>query len=200
MKFTCPKCGRAIEMSEHALYMAGNRVVCTGCASRLVVDGGYAYILSDKVTDNDFTQQSEQSAAQSAPSIADPEVSTLYDDAVRYLGTCNAITLPMLQRYFDIPAERAMKLMTVLEQNGIVGPYNGGAPRRILIPHREDLPFATRRRRGDAVDQAIEQMRQDATNSDNGEPPMRSFSCGCSTFSLILFGLLLLYFLLRACH
>ena len=198
MKFNCPKCGKEIEMSEHSLYLAGNKVVCSACASMLTVDNGYAYILNDKVTLEDLTKPREEKKPRSlAADIRDPEVASIFDDAVKYISTCNAISIIMLQRYFDIPAERAAKLMQVLEEKGIVGPYNGGAPRRILIPHHTDLPFAVGRRKGDIVDQALEQM-ENARNEDYDKTgKYGSYSCGCSTFSLLLFGLLLLYFVIQ---
>ena len=162
-----------------------------------MVDGDYAYILNEKVQEKDF----EKRPLDTGIDLRDPEVAALYDDAVRYVSTCNALSLVMLQQYFDIPADRAARLMQALEEQGVVGPYNGGAPRRILIPHREEIPIGVKRRRGDALDQALRELQdaQEAANDpDNPDAPkIHSYSCGCSTFSLILFALLLAYIIIR---
>ena len=195
MEFHCPKCGRKIEMSDHALYLAGYKVVCSGCASSLTVTDGVAYIVNDKVTESELLRDGNKPMDERTALERDPEVAPLLDDAIRYISTCNAISVVMLQRYFDIPAERAVKLMTALELKGIVGPYNNGAPRKILIPHNEGLPIATQRRRGDAIDQAMRQLEEDQANGTQRRP--RVYTCGCSTIGLIIFGLLLLYYLLQ---
>ena len=197
MEFLCPKCGRKIEMSEHALYLAGYKVVCSGCASTLTVTDGVAYITNEKVTDSELLHNGAHYVDERTALERDPEVAPLLDEAVRYISTCNAISVVMLQRYFDIPAERAVKLMTALELRGVVGPYNNGAPRKILIPHNEGLPIATQRRRGDAIDQALQQMEEDQANGTQRRP--RVYSCGCSTLGLILFALFLLYYLMHMC-
>lgn len=199
MEFHCPKCGRKIEMSEHALYLAGYQVVCSECASTLTITGGVAYIVNDKVTESELLHGGQPYVDERTALERDPEVAPLLDEAIRYLSTCNAISVVMLQRYFDIPAERAIKLMNALELKGVVGPYNNGAPRKILIPHNEGLPIATQRRRGDAIDQALRQMEEAQANGNEQRRP-RVYSCGCSTLGLILFGLLLLYYLLHMCH
>ena len=134
MKYTCPKCGKPLEYSIEELAAAQYKVACGQCGSTLEIVGDYAYMaMSDgslHLADDDPEQPADDCFAR------DP----LYDAAVDYVITCNAITPVMLAHYFDIPIERAQEIMRQLEENGVVGPENGGAPRTILIPHNTNLP------------------------------------------------------------
>lgn len=133
MKYTCPKCGKTMELSVEQLTDAQYKVTCPQCNSALEIVGDYAYIPLEDGSLNlaDDEQEPENPAPQRDP---------LYQHAVDYIVTCNAITPQMLAQYFDIPIERAHELLQQLEENGVVGPANGGAPRTILIPHNTDLP------------------------------------------------------------
>ena len=44
MKFTCPKCGKQLEMSSAALTAADYRTVCPQCLTSLQIVGQYAYV------------------------------------------------------------------------------------------------------------------------------------------------------------
>ena len=65
-----------------------------------------------------------------------PNCDPLYNEAVQFLRGCTAITPMMLRDRFHITDERAAELIRQLEAGGIIGPYNNGGPRQILIPHR----------------------------------------------------------------
>lgn len=43
-KYTCPKCGHAIEVDTGALQAMGGSVVCPECQTVLTIDGDYAYV------------------------------------------------------------------------------------------------------------------------------------------------------------
>lgn len=135
MKYTCPKCGKTLEFSVEHLTLTQYKVSCSQCGSALEIVGDYAYMPLEDGSLN---------LADSTPPTteeAQPALDPLYQHAVDYIVTCNAITPAMLANYFDIPIERAHELMQQLEDNGIVSPANGGAPRTILVPHNTNLPF-----------------------------------------------------------
>ncbi len=198
MKITCPKCGYVTEMTESELSAVNHTIVCPQCMSQLKVDGDYAYIPTDSQT---FDPQPEPAAAPqpsgpcgdgnvgwvAADGVDDP----LLADAIEYIKMCNAISVPMLQRYLQISADRAAQLMKQLEQKGIVGPYTGG-PRTILIPHSSDPFGPTPRNRAET--QMLKDMRQ---RIGSGDAKTRVFNCsGCS---IALFVLLLILIVAQFC-
>ncbi|MBQ0069374.1 MAG: hypothetical protein KBT09_06425 [Bacteroidales bacterium] len=136
MTYKCPKCGKALDLTSEELIDLQYKTECPQCNSKLEIVGDYAYIpLEDGSLDlTDEVQEEPVVEPQ-------PKRDSLYQKAVDYIVTCNAITPTMLSEYFSIPMERAQALIDQLEQDGIVGPYNGGAPRKILIPHNTNLPF-----------------------------------------------------------
>lgn len=131
--YDCPVCGHRFTMSEASLAAARNQIFCPNCVTSLQVIGNYAYVPRADMN---------LSSPQEAPKESRPPRDALYDRVVAYLATCNAITPVMLRDTFGIDIERAQTIMAQLERDGIVGPYRNGAPRQILIPHREGLPFA----------------------------------------------------------
>ena len=135
MKFVCPKCGKSFEMTDEALIEAQYRAVCPQCQSSLQIVGDYAYI---PVEGCDLTPTPDDEILPAEPEA--PRQDPLYDAAVDYVVTCNAITADMLCRYFSIPPERAMQLMDEMTANGVIAPSEPGAPYRILIPHNTNLP------------------------------------------------------------
>ena len=158
MKYTCPKCGKKIELSTEVLINNEYKAVCPQCLSRLQIIGDYAYI-----PDKDIYGNVQMPKATTPPiDVTAEEVTTvpppvynqedpLYHEAVRFLMTCTTITPEMLCSRFNIGHERAMRLMRQLEAGGIVGPSIGGV-RQILIPHRSvyepQRPFTGQRSYG----------------------------------------------------
>lgn len=146
MRIECPKCGHITIQSDTELEKLNHTITCPNCMSTLKIVDGIAYIPSEnspieelKHPDPDpptFKGELYYETHGHQTEGLDP----LYNAAVSYIRTCNAITLPMLQRYFDIPPERAEQLMQQLENNGVVAPYDGMHPRKILIEHNTGLP------------------------------------------------------------
>lgn len=133
MKYTCPKCGKTMEFSVEQLTDAQYKVTCPQCGCALEIVGDYAYVpLEDGSLDLSDTPKEDPNPQ--------PQRDPLYNSAVDFVVTCNAITPLMLAQYFDIPIERAQALIEQMEADGVVGPYNNGAPRKILIPHNTDIP------------------------------------------------------------
>ena len=212
MKYTCPKCGKTIELSTEALIASDYYTVCPQCLTRLQIVGNYAYVpLADGSLElsaeppNSQQQiasdkqppvlppalpREEQNApvvTQSNPAAVDP----LFGEAVRFLSHCNAITPVMLRDHFGITLERAQTLITQLEQAGVVGPYQGGAPRTILIPHRNELPGPFR---VTAIDDEQQNNNESKTNPDN---KTYTFTCsGCLSFFIIA---AFIIFMFKAC-
>lgn len=61
-----------------------------------------------------------------------------YDDAVRLVIEMNSASVSMLQRRFRIGYTRAARLIDAMEANGIVGPYEGSKPRKVLVSNTGD--------------------------------------------------------------
>ena len=161
--YDCPVCGHRFTMSDESLAAAQNRIFCPHCVTSLQVIGDYAYVPRDGM---DLTAPR---ASQPSRPVRDP----LYDRAVAYLACCNAITPVMLRDALGIDIERAQALMAQLERNGVVGPYRNGAPRQILIPHQEGLPFAAGMRSvGDGIGDTNDK-------SDPSAPQQRIVNVNC---------------------
>ncbi len=74
-----------------------------------------------------FLEQSEKSP--SVETFEDP----LFQDAARLVMDQGHASVSMLQRRFRIGYARAGRLMDILEEKGIVGPYDGAKPRDVLM-------------------------------------------------------------------
>ena len=165
MKYTCPKCGKSLDLSAEALIASQYKTVCPQCLTQLEIVGDYAYVPLDDGSlelrrDPEPSQEQPSQPSSRQPQRSQPEAvaqpvqappplpsqlggdgrDPLYDEAVRYLSQCSAITPMMLRDYFNIPIERAQDIIAQLERAGCIGPYRGGAPRQILIDHHEGLP------------------------------------------------------------
>lgn len=146
MRIECPKCGHITIQSEEELAKVEHIITCPQCMSMLKIVDGIAYIPNEKATAEDLRHpdpeppQFKGDLYYETHSHQTEGLDPLYNAAVAYIRTCNAISLPMLQRYFDIPPERAEQIMQQLENNGVVSPFDGMHPRKILIDHNTGLP------------------------------------------------------------
>ena len=181
MIYTCPKCGKKMDLSTEVLINSEYKVICPQCLSELQIVGDYAYIPDEslsldttiepsrtincpkcdhKVSSNaHFCPNCGASFDSQPPStpanytdVEDvtvipspiPNSDPLYHEAVRFLAECTAITPMMLRDRFHISDERAAELIRQLEASGVIGPYNNGGPRQILIPHRSMYEYIPR--------------------------------------------------------
>ena len=201
MKLECPKCGFITQQSEEELAKLNHTITCPECLSTLKIVDGIAYIPTEKAPIEElkpFVEQPPEFKGQEYYEIhANLEnLDPLYRAAVEYIKTCNAITLPMLQRYFDISQERAETLMQQLEDNKVVAPFDGLHPRKILIDHNTGLPgVMTRSQRYDPnASQTTTSTSGNPEAHDNPDAP-RTRSCSCSLpgCGVIIFILLLAY-------
>jgi len=67
------------------------------------------------------------------------EKDDMYDDAVKLVIETNQASVSILQRRMRLGYTRAARLIDMMEQNGIVGPYVGSKPRDILVDREEWL-------------------------------------------------------------
>ncbi|MBN3038885.1 MAG: DNA translocase FtsK [Candidatus Omnitrophica bacterium] len=65
------------------------------------------------------------------------EKDELFDEAVRVIMQTKQASVSMLQRRLGLGYTRAARLIDMMEEEGIVGPYRGSKPREILV-ERED--------------------------------------------------------------
>ncbi len=77
-----------------------------------------------------------QKAASGTENAMDDE---LYDEALRLVIEINQASVSILQRRMRLGYTRAARLIDIMEQNGIVGPYCGSKPRDILVNREEWL-------------------------------------------------------------
>lgn len=62
----------------------------------------------------------------------------LYNQAVSIVRMENKATVSLLQRRLNVGYARAARIMELLEENGIVGPYAGSNPREVLPADEPD--------------------------------------------------------------
>lgn len=65
--------------------------------------------------------------------LAEREKDELFDEAVRLILESNQASVSILQRRMMLGYARAARLIDAIEQEGIVGPFQGSKPRKILI-------------------------------------------------------------------
>ena len=218
MIYTCPKCGKKMDLTTEVLINSGYKVICPQCLCQLQIVGDYAYIPHDSLELDTTVEPSrtincpqcgheastgahfcpncgasfDSPPPLSAVDVAAEEVTVLpppvpgsdplYNQAIQYLGECTAITPMMLRDRFHISDERAAELIRQLEAGGIIGPYNHGGPRQILIPHRGFYDYLP---------------PQDTAQGGNPTPRRpQTRRMGCFTW---LFAFMIFLFLLKAC-
>ena len=203
MKIECPKCGHISQQSEEELAKLDHTITCPRCMSTLKIVDGIAYIPTEKAPLEELKryepQPPEFKGAEYYETQAKLEgLDPLYSAAVNYIKTCNAITLPMLQRYFNIPPERAENLMQELEDNGVVAPFDGKHPRKILIEHNTGLPsvFSGSQQYDPEAERAAQQAATSANGDPEQQPKTRSCSCSLPGCGIIIFLLILTYLLI----
>ncbi|PIQ88841.1 MAG: cell division protein FtsK [Candidatus Omnitrophica bacterium CG11_big_fil_rev_8_21_14_0_20_42_13] len=69
----------------------------------------------------------------------DIEKDELFDDAVRVIMESNQASVSILQRRMRLGYTRAARIIDAMEQEGLVGPYEGSRPRKILVDRNEYL-------------------------------------------------------------
>ncbi|NJP36298.1 DNA translocase FtsK [Alkalicoccus luteus] len=97
----------------------------------------------EKVVRHCIEQQQAQYSEEMIPDD-EPETTSaesddaLFPDAVALVTEMQTASVSMLQRRFRVGYARAARLIDEMEQQGIVGPYEGSKPREVLAARGED--------------------------------------------------------------
>ncbi|KPK97045.1 MAG: hypothetical protein AMJ95_11215 [Omnitrophica WOR_2 bacterium SM23_72] len=70
---------------------------------------------------------------QRKSSLASGEKDELFDQAVRIIMESNQASVSILQRRLRLGYTRAARIIDTMEQEGLVGPFEGSKPRKILV-------------------------------------------------------------------
>ena len=67
----------------------------------------------------------------------DPDEDPLLDRAIEVVVTAQTASVSLLQRRLRVGYTRAGRLIDMLERRGIISPYEGSKPRRVLVSEAE---------------------------------------------------------------
>jgi S-DNA-T family DNA segregation ATPase FtsK/SpoIIIE len=81
-------------------------------------------------------EATETRRGRSTDDVTDEE---LYDRALRLILESKKASVSLIQRRLKIGYARAGRLMDMMEEDGIVGPYQGSKPRNLLVDPDEEL-------------------------------------------------------------
>jgi S-DNA-T family DNA segregation ATPase FtsK/SpoIIIE len=76
---------------------------------------------------------------QSRSGTVSSERDELYDEAVRIIIESNQASVSILQRRLRLGYTRAARIIDMMEEDGMVGPFEGSKPRRLLVDRDEWL-------------------------------------------------------------
>jgi S-DNA-T family DNA segregation ATPase FtsK/SpoIIIE len=82
---------------------------------------------AEPVYDEDILKEQQKS------SVGGGEKDELYDEAVRVIIESNQASVSILQRRMRLGYTRAARIIDTMELEGLVGPFEGSKPRRILV-------------------------------------------------------------------
>ncbi|HSA30256.1 MAG TPA: DNA translocase FtsK [Candidatus Omnitrophota bacterium] len=94
------------------------------------------FIKNQQTPEYDDTILNQQTSGAGGGSEQQDE---LYDEAVRVVIETNQASVSILQRRMRLGYTRAARLIDMMEQNGIVGPYCGSKARELLVDREEWL-------------------------------------------------------------
>lgn len=75
----------------------------------------------------------------------------LYDEAVRMIMESNQASVSILQRRLRLGYTRAARIIDMMEQDGLIGPFEGSKPRRILVDRQKWLTREITQEESDGV-------------------------------------------------
>jgi len=82
---------------------------------------------AEPVYDEEILKESHKSG------VGGGEKDDMYDEAVRVIIESNQASVSILQRRLRLGYTRAARIIDTMEQEGLVGPFEGSKPRRILV-------------------------------------------------------------------
>jgi S-DNA-T family DNA segregation ATPase FtsK/SpoIIIE len=83
-----------------------------------------------------------QSADKGKTSFGEFKRDEVYDEAKRVVLETGQASVSMIQRRLGLGYTRAARLVDMMEEDGVVGPYRGAKPREILIEHPKNTATA----------------------------------------------------------
>ena len=91
----------------------------------------------------------------------DPDEDPLLDRAIEVVVTAQTASVSLLQRRLRVGYTRAGRLIDMLERRGIISPYEGSKPRRVLVAEHEleRAPAADERATTHAIARTIGRLR-----------------------------------------
>lgn len=96
----------------------------------------------ERVVDHCITQQKAQYQEEMIPEETSKDMEEvdddLYDNAVQLIIEMQSASVSMLQRKFRVGYTRAARLIDAMEERGIVGPYEGSKPRKVLVSQQPE--------------------------------------------------------------
>ncbi|MFC0014407.1 MULTISPECIES: DNA translocase FtsK [Allobacillus] len=96
----------------------------------------------ERVVDHCIAQQKAQYQEEMIPEETSTDMEEvdddLYDDAVQLIIEMQSASVSMLQRKFRVGYTRAARLIDAMEERGIVGPYEGSKPRKVLVSQQPE--------------------------------------------------------------
>ena len=107
-------------------------------------------------------------AAASEPTV-DSDRDEMYEDAVEVIVNTGMASVSMLQRRLKLGYSRAARLVDQMEEDGIVGPFQGSKPREVLMT-KEAWQERKLRQDGDAEDLALAQAMSAAADAEADLP------------------------------
>jgi len=82
---------------------------------------------AEPVYDETIVKDQQKSGSSSG------EKDEMFDEAVRIIMECNQASVSILQRRMRLGYTRAGRIIDMMHEEGLVGPYEGSKPRRILV-------------------------------------------------------------------
>lgn len=83
-------------------------------------------------------QAQQKSAGSGAIGRGRVEKDQFYEEAVKMVLETGQASVSMLQRRLRLSHIRAARIIDYMEQEGLVGPYQGSKAREILVPHKQE--------------------------------------------------------------
>jgi S-DNA-T family DNA segregation ATPase FtsK/SpoIIIE len=108
-----------------------------------VVD--FIRVQADPIYDEDILKEKTSSF------LANGKRDELYDEAVRTIMESNQASVSILQRRLRLGYTRAARIIDMMEQDGLIGPFEGSKPRRILVDRQKWLTREITQEESDGV-------------------------------------------------
>ncbi|MCM8800455.1 MAG: DNA translocase FtsK [Candidatus Omnitrophica bacterium] len=101
-----------------------------GC---LVTDNEIVRVVDFIKSQSETLYDEEILKEQARPSLIEGVKDELYDEAVRVIMESNQASVSILQRRMRLGYTRAARIIDMMEQEGLIGPFEGSRPRKILV-------------------------------------------------------------------